>query len=87
VSLELDGPCSTATLPELIEAPETREMPAMGFSDAKGDSYARRAFEAEIGRLCGVASNRNDALNCTARRLGQFIGAGRLDRAEVEAAL
>ncbi len=91
VAVELRGaPLDAATLPELPpdEAPpEARELPAMALNDAKGDNYARKAFEGEIGRLCATTGNRNDALNCTARRLGQFIGAGRLDRSEVESAL
>jgi len=96
VALELDGaPLDVATLPQLPPdgsgtddtPPEAREMPVLAFPDARGDNYARKAFESEIGRLCATTGNRNDALNCTARRLGQFIGAGRLDRAEVEAAL
>jgi len=91
VAVELGGPAlDVATLPELPPddtPPEARELPAIALSDARGDNYARKAFESEIGRLCATTGNRNDALNCTARRLGQFIGAGRLDRSEVEAAL
>lgn len=91
VSLEWEGPLlDVETLPQLPAddtPPEARELPAIAFPNARGDNYARKAFEAEIGRLCATTRNRNDALNCTAKRLGQFIGAGRLDRAEVETAL
>lgn len=86
VSLEIPGePLDVATLPEIPVEP--RETPVRAPEARGGDNYARRAFDAEIGRLCATMGNRNDALNKTARRLGQFIGAGRLDRAEVEAAL
>ncbi len=84
--LELEGPLlDPTTLPELpAEPPRT---PYTAPESQGGDNYARKAFEAEIGRLCQTTGNRNQALNDTARRLGQFIGAGRLDRSEVESAL
>ena len=86
VALELDGqPLDVKALPELPT--DTPTTPYIAPETRGGDVYARRAFDAEIGRLCATGSNRNDALNQTARRLGQFIGAGRLDRLEVEAAL
>jgi hypothetical protein len=78
-------PLDVETLPELpVEAPK---MPYTAPESRGGDAYARRAFDAEIGRLCITSASRNSALNEIARRLGQFVGAGRLDRSEVEAAL
>jgi hypothetical protein len=86
VAVQLDGPpLSVATLPDL--PPEPTRAPYSAPENQGGDPYARRAFEAEIGRLCATTAGRNQALNDTARRLGQFIGAGRLDRSEVEDAL
>ncbi len=86
VALEWSGGAfDVRTLPTLpIEAPS---VPYIAPETRGGDAYARAAFDREIERLCATASNRNDTLNKTARRLGQFIGAGRLDRNEVESAL
>ncbi|HEU5117680.1 MAG TPA: bifunctional DNA primase/polymerase, partial [Isosphaeraceae bacterium] len=52
------------------------------------ERYARKALETVLGRL-SVASegNRNDSLNAGAYGLGQLIGAGALDRGEVESHL
>jgi P4 family phage/plasmid primase-like protien len=86
VEKEIDGaPLDVATLPFLPE--ETRETPVFAPQNIGGDPYARKAFEGEIARLCATSGNRNDALNRAALALGHFVGAGRLDRAEVERAL
>lgn len=87
VSREIEGPfLDVATLPPLPkeEAPEPQETPLI----TETDKYASNAFKNEIGRLCNVTKGgRNDELNKTARRLGQFIAAGRLNRSEVEEGL
>ena len=49
--------------------------------------YVKAALIAERSRLAGTASDRNRQLNQSAFNLGQFIGAGELDRAQAEQAL
>lgn len=53
------------------------------------ESYARAALERELSALVGAIAgvNRNDQLNASAFALGQLVGAGALDRREVEQAL
>jgi len=48
------------------------------------DPYKDTAVENVLGDLAGVTTNRNDELNIAAFRLGQFVGANRLDWAEAE---
>ena len=48
------------------------------------DRYAQAALEAECAKLAGTARGRNDATNRSAFSLGQIVGAGALDRSEVE---
>ncbi len=87
VLIELDGGAlDVSTLPELPAAPEPAE-PTRPAQNAGADFYAQRAFENEIDRLATTTGNRNDALNKASRRLGQFVGAFRLNRSDVESAL
>jgi P4 family phage/plasmid primase-like protien len=86
VEKEIDGaPLDVATLSPLPV--ETRERPVFAPQSNGGDPYAQKAFENEIARLCATSGNRNDALNRAALALGHFVGAGRLDRSQVENAL
>lgn len=53
-----------------------------------GNRYAHAALQAEHDRVAtAVDGTRNDALNRAAFSLGQLVGSGALDRAEVEDAL
>lgn len=55
---------------------------------APGSRYAHAALQAEHDRVAtAVDGTRNDALNRAAFSLGQLVGSGALDRAEVEDAL
>src|SRR5258708_26213128 len=55
--------------------------------DEVRQTYARKALDSELGILSGTDSGRNNQLNASGYALGQLIGAGYLDRSEVEAAL
>ena len=75
--------------PEPSHAPERPQEAASEQTAPKGDkrasSYALAALESEIGTLAGTSpGTRNDQTNRAAFSLGQLIGAGLLDRAEVE---
>lgn len=86
VFIEFDGaPLDAVTLPPLPVV--ARETPHFAPQNNGGDPYARKAFDNEIDRLRSTGGNRNDALNKAALSLGHFVGAGRLDRGEVENAL
>lgn len=89
VALELPGaPLDVGTLPLLPLKPQ--KSPETGFFASlatSGDKYAQKAFDDEIKQLCATGSHRNDALNRSAIALGHFVGAGRLNRSEVETAL
>jgi hypothetical protein len=53
-----------------------------------GDVYGRHALEGELGRLAlSPEGHRNDDLHRAAVRLGQLVGAAKLDAAEVVGAL
>lgn len=55
---------------------------------AKGERYAKAALEGELDALrAATDGNRNETLNKAAFSLGQFVGAGLLDRSDVEVAL
>ncbi|WP_326581602.1 bifunctional DNA primase/polymerase (plasmid) [Actinacidiphila glaucinigra] len=55
---------------------------------AGGRGYVASAVRAELEAVAGSSQgSRNDQLNASAFALGQFVGAGRLDRAEVHQAL
>lgn len=57
-------------------------------SPASADRYALAAFQGELGKLAVAAEGtRNATLNTAAFSLGQLVGAGLLDRAEVESRL
>jgi hypothetical protein len=85
LALERTGaPLDVSSLPELPKEAPRADHAARA---ASGDAYARKVFDAEIGKLCSTGAGRNDALNRCAFRLGQFTGANRLNRSEVESAL
>ncbi|WIG18393.1 bifunctional DNA primase/polymerase [Kocuria rosea] len=71
------------------QAPAPRlATPPVHLSSARGTAYARKAFESEIGRLATAAEGtRNHTLNACAFNLGQLVGAGALDAAEVASTL
>lgn len=94
------GRCGTiATLPEcalraiLDGNPRPQPVAAHGTNGrvpAAGprEAYARKAFDAEVDRVARAPEKtRNDTLNEAAFNLGTLVGAGVLDRAEVEAGL
>ncbi len=68
--------------------PRAATLARVGQTAAKGEPYAKAALERELGALCAAPEGqRNDMLNRTAFSLGTLIGAGCLDRQEVEDAL
>ena len=82
-----------AELEELLPDPAGRETPAPSSTaqerteagETKQDRYARRALEAELDSLARTSEGgRNDQLNRAAFALGQLVGAGILERGEVE---
>jgi hypothetical protein len=56
-------------------------------SEKRRDLYAQAALERECEALASTGANRNNRLNQAAFSLGQFVGAGALDRQTVENAL
>lgn len=54
---------------------------------ARAERYAQAAHERTIAELSSTAAERNAALNRAAYGLGRFVGAGYLDRINVEAEL
>ncbi|MBF0185324.1 MAG: AAA family ATPase [Magnetococcales bacterium] len=58
-----------------------------GGRQVTSDHYGRRALAGECASLASTQSNRNDALNMAAFRIGQLIGGGLIERGEAEAAL
>ena len=50
-------------------------------------AYAKKALDNQLSILNGTSSNRNNQLNASGYSLGQLVGAGYLDRSEVETAL
>lgn len=54
---------------------------------AAKDVYARAALDRECSELASASAGRNENLNRSAFALGQFVGADRLARTEVEEAL
>jgi hypothetical protein len=82
------------TIPELPEwvlerLAERERRPAVQRRDVQAPTaWARAAFDGEVDRVrTAVEGTRNDTLNRVAYRLGQIIGAGGLEEAEVEGAL
>ena len=92
VFVSLDGaPLDVATLPVLpqpeAEPARTPSAPVAS-NDGTRDRYPLGALKGEAGRVASAANGtRNETLNKAALKLGKYIGAGRLDRGEVEAAL
>jgi len=75
--------------PTRSESPETLREPLSERngpnSDKRGTAYAQAALESETATLAGTApGERNDQANRSAFALGQLVGAGLLDRTEVE---
>ncbi|NLF13898.1 MAG: DUF3987 domain-containing protein [Anaerolineaceae bacterium] len=67
--------------------PLPRALAALLAGDAprRTAAYALAALDAEVARMAGApAGTRNDTLNAAAFALGQLVGAGLLDRGEVE---
>jgi len=72
--------------------PVTPQAPASPFAakaqDGPGvEAYARRALEAELGRLAMTGHQRNNALYESALKLAGLVAAGALDEREVRQAL
>jgi hypothetical protein len=90
----LVGPGASSPLPatevETIPAQQPASGSPDGFTltvggDERNARYLTAAREREYGRLAmAEPGDRNNALNRAAFALGQFIGAGHLDRAEIE---
>lgn len=56
-----------------------------GDAPRRGRAYALAALDAEVARMAAApAGSRNNTLNTAAYSLGRLVGAGLLDRAEVE---
>jgi len=80
------------TAEELAPIPAPTPQPPIGpRSVGSGRSYAERALEREVERIASTPRGRpgstdgiNITLNCAARRLGQLVAAGELERSEVE---
>lgn len=76
-----------AWLLELL-ADKPTDRPAMAPAPAVGDAYAKKAFEDEIAAVVSAQpGSRNSTLNTAAFSLGQLVGAGLLEAAQVEYAL
>ena len=58
--------------------PQVRTEPVELPKDTK--AYVEAAVNAELKRLDNTTTNRNDQLNKAAFTLGEFVGAGALDR-------
>jgi len=73
-----------AWLLDLVRPP-VREVIPMGITPSgRGNSYGRRALEAEVGRVAlAPVGTRNDALNRAAFSLGQLVAGGELEPAQV----
>ena len=72
----------------LKDKPRETPPPGSGQSRPIHDAYVRAAVEGELGRVVSAGKGeRNDTLNAAAFALGQFVGAGVLDRADAEARL
>jgi hypothetical protein len=70
--------------PGMVERPCAPSIPVPP-SNGGHDAYAQAALEDELATLATTPDgNRNNQLNKAAFNLGQFIGAGRLDRTQVE---
>lgn len=70
--------------------PRTVQHAAQPFSYVSGtnDIYVNRAVHAELHQLAGTApGGRGHALNASAFSIGQFVGAGAMDRSEAESGL
>lgn len=79
-----------AWLLDLVLPPKYEDAPGQGYTYTQGtnDRYVMRAVEAELHALaCMPPGNRNNELNDAAFALGQFVGAGALDRSYVEGEL
>lgn len=83
------APLDVARLPPLpLQTAPVAPFEAPQGLQASGDPYALKAFQNEVARVCMAApGTRNKTLNAAALAIGHFAGAGRLMRAEVEAAL
>lgn len=72
----------------LLHPTRAPSAPQGGIVRRSASAYARRALEAEVGRLSMAAiGGRNHALNAAAFALGQLVAAGALDAREVVEAL
>lgn len=77
-----------APFPDWLVPPPPPEVTLPPAGVIRSGNYGRAALEAEVRQLAGVPSGgRNHALNRAAFRLFQLVGAGRLDRGEVESHL
>jgi hypothetical protein len=74
---------------ELLKRPEPqRHSQAPAIAVEHGDAWARAAMHGELRRLHEATTGiRNSTLNRVSFRLGQIIGAGLLDEAEIEQSL
>ncbi len=86
----LDGTAEVVPMPEWMSpvAKSTAPRPAPSCGSKPLGRYAQTALDAECGRVARAAEGtRNHALNRAAFSLGQLVGGGALDAAEVVAAL
>ena len=76
------------TFDESAKRKKGAPQPISGNYDSSPSAYARAALRNEAAKMrAAVEGNRNIQLNKSAFALGQLIGAGELDRAEVESEL
>ncbi len=82
--------CPTWMLELLIEKPVAPRPVSRPYTRSASSNvrYVERAVESELAELAASANGtRNNRLNVAAFNLGQFVGAGELDRFTVEGAL
>lgn len=73
--------------PVLVSVPSSWEMAITATPDRR-EAYVRSGIAREIGSIIGTAvGERNNALNAAAFSIGQFVGAGLIDRASVTSQL
>jgi hypothetical protein len=66
------------------EVPVTLNRTSTVGAAGRNPIYVDAAVSAELGQLAATKSQRNNALNDAAFALGQFVGAGALDRTDME---